>query len=183
MKAYSMPASGRFLGTILALLILLVSLLPSGSASAAGTVIPKNIKFVPVVGGLSDPLFVTHAGDGTDRLFIVERTGKIRIFKNDILNTKAFLDVSTMISITGGEQGLLGLAFAPDYGTSGRFYVVTQKSNNTIALYIVSSARTLRMHPAAMCSSPFPRILGLNGGMLAFGPDGYHICRSKRRRG
>ena len=177
MKSLSIHTTRYYLISILALFLLMAALLPPRIASAAGTVIPKNIKFVPVVGGLSDPLFVTHAGDGSNRLFIVERSGKICIYKNSALNAKPFLDLSAMINITGGEQGLLGLAFAPDYSTSGRFYVVyTMESSNTIALarYLVSSDPDRAITASGHVLFTIPKDhTNHNGGMLAFGPDGY----------
>ena len=101
-------------GVILTLLLLEIGLAPAREAAAAASAIPTNLRFILIASGLSNPLFVTHAGDGTNRLFMVERTGKIRIYKNGALNAQPFLDLSDSINITGGEQGLLGLAFAPD---------------------------------------------------------------------
>src|SRR6185436_19760036 len=91
------------------------------AASSAG--VPKNIKFESIVSGLDNPLFVTHAGDGSNRLFIVQRGGNILIFKNDALNATPFLNVGSIITTTGSEQGLLGLAFDPNYETGGVFYI------------------------------------------------------------
>ena len=73
--------------------------------------------------GLSAPVLVTHAGDGSGRLFIVERPGRIRIFKNEALLVTPFLDIQSDVQ-SGGEKGLLALAFDPDYESNGHFYVM-----------------------------------------------------------
>jgi hypothetical protein len=69
-------------------------------------------------------LYLTHAGDGSDRIFVVERSGRIKVFDNSpaVLTFKTFLDITDRVS-GGGEMGLLGLAFHPDYETNGYFYV------------------------------------------------------------
>src|SRR5690606_35010797 len=90
------------------------------------------------VEGLSTPVELTHAGD--ERLFVVEKGGSIKIVNPDgSVNPTPFLNISSLVS-NGSEQGLLGLAFPPDYQTTGRFYVnYTNTSGNTvIARYNVS---------------------------------------------
>ncbi len=76
-------------------------------------------------GGFSQPLFVTGAGDNSGRLFVVEKQGLVRILnpQTGAVNATPFLDVSSVIA-TSGERGLLGLAFAPDYASSGLFYIL-----------------------------------------------------------
>ena len=74
------------------------------------------------VTGLSAPLYVTAPPGDPDRLFIVEQGGRIRIFEDGALKPLPFLDLSSITS-TGGERGLLGLAFHPDYASNGRFYI------------------------------------------------------------
>ena len=80
--------------------------------------------------GLSSPVDIVHAGD--DRLFIVERAGRIRILHPDgSLDPVPFLDITDRVLSAGGEQGLLGLAFHPHYATNGRFFVFyTTGTNN-----------------------------------------------------
>jgi glucose/arabinose dehydrogenase len=90
-----------------------------GGSSAAAAGLPLTL----VASGFSNPIFVTHAGDG--RLFVVEQGGKIKI-----AGVGTFLNVSTLININGGERGLLGLAFHPNYATNGLLYVhYTRKSD------------------------------------------------------
>ncbi len=164
---------------VLTIFVLLAVLFASTArVNAAGATIPKNVKFETVVSGLNNPLFVTHAGDGSNRLFIVQRTGQILIYKNNALNATPFLNISSLINVSGGEQGLLGLAFDPNYETSGKFYVVyVKKGVNTIALarYKVSASNPDLADPASRREllTIAKSYANHNGGTLAFGPDGY----------
>jgi glucose/arabinose dehydrogenase len=81
-----------------------------------------RISFSRIARNLSKPVFITHSGDNNGRLFIVEKTGRIRVIRQGILRGTPFLNLSGKVS-AGSEQGLLGLAFHPDYGNNGRFYV------------------------------------------------------------
>src|SRR5215470_12328591 len=69
------------------------------------------------------PTSIAHAGDGTQRLFIEEQRGRIRIIQNSNVLTQPFLDISNRVLSVGEEQGLLGLAFPPGYSTNRHFYV------------------------------------------------------------
>lgn len=140
--------------------------------------VPKNIKYETVVTGLADPLFLTHAGDGSGRLFIVQRGGQILIYKNGQLNGTPFLDISGIINSSGGEQGLLGLAFDPNYEASGRFFVVyTITANNAIRLarFNVSSDPDIAETNGTtiLTINKTNSFTNHNGGMIAFGPYGY----------
>lgn len=124
--------------------------------------------------GFTKPLSLQNAGD--DRLFVVEQNGKIKIILSD--NTIAptpFLDISTKIS-TGGERGLLGLAFHPDYAVNGFFYVnYTDTNGNTvIARYQVSNNSNEADASSEVVLMNFSQpASNHNGGDLTFGPDGY----------
>ena len=128
----------------------------------------------------SKPLFLTDCGDGSDRIFVVEQTGGIRVFQNDssAASSTVFLDLSGKLSSLGGEQGLLGLAFHPDYEQSGFFYVnytAPDPLRTVIARYTVSASDPGLADPASefvIIEIPQP-YTNHNGGMLAFGPDGY----------
>ena len=92
-----------------------------------------------------DPVGIYHSGDGSDRLFILEQLGRIKVFENnpDVQNAQTFLDIRSIVDQDGGytEEGLLGLAFHPDYSDNGFFYVNYTSHNprrNVIARYIVS---------------------------------------------
>src|SRR5437660_6004595 len=86
--------------------------------------------FEPVAAGLSLPLGLVHAGDGSGRLFIVEQAGRIKVFDGTVVRATPFLDVSALVSCCS-ERGLLGLAFHPDYRTNGVFYVTTRTPRAT----------------------------------------------------
>lgn len=80
------------------------------------------IDFTTCQTGFSSPVDIANAGDGTDRLFIVERGGVIKIIENDVVLATPFIDIDSRV-LSGGERGLLGLAFHPNYATNGYFYV------------------------------------------------------------
>jgi glucose/arabinose dehydrogenase len=127
--------------------------------------------------GRNQPLNIAHAGDGSGRLFVVERGGRIRIIKDGAVLPVPFLDVSAKVRTAGGEQGLLGLAFSPDYASNGHFYVnyTDLQGTSVIARYSVAS------NPDVANASSETVLLTLeqpyanhNGGHIAFGPnDGY----------
>jgi glucose/arabinose dehydrogenase len=139
------------------------------------------VSIVPVTTGVSEPIGVTNAGDGSNRLFVTERRGRIRIVKGTQALTTPFLDISAKVGPCGsdcGERGLLGLAFHPDYETNGFFYVYYTRVSDgdiVIARYQVSS------NPDAALASSELILLTIehssqanhNGGQLAFGPDGF----------
>lgn len=131
-----------------------------------------------VASGLSAPVQVTHAGDGSDRLFIVEQSGRIRILKNGALLSTPFLNISSLVSCCG-ERGLLGLAFHPAYKQNGYFYINYTRSSDgatVIARYRVSAGNPDLADPASatiLLTIPQP-YANHNGGQLLFSPiDGY----------
>ena len=133
-----------------------------------------RISFSRIARSLSKPVFITHSGDNNGRLFIVEKTGRIRVIRQGTLRGTPFLNLSGKVS-SGSEQGLLGLAFHPDYGNNRKFYVnYTDVNGDTIIAEYHRSTD-------ANIADPIGRVLlkidqpysNHNGGMLAFGPDGY----------
>ncbi len=130
-----------------------------------------------VASGFDHPVQVTHAGDGSGRLFVVEQPGTIRVIKNGTVLSTPFLDLTDRTS-RSGEKGLLGLAFHPDYATNGTFYVnYTRDSDGTTVIerYTVSSLNPDVADPASRfeiltIAQPYGNH---NGGQLLFGPDGY----------
>ena len=125
--------------------------------------------------GLSQPIFLTHSGDGSGRLFVVEQNGRILILENGKLLPTPFLDIAPLLS-TGGERGLLGLAFHPRYKENGRYflnYTRDQDGATVIAEYRVSSnSNRSGMREVVLLVIPQP-YGNHNGGMVAFGPEGY----------
>jgi glucose/arabinose dehydrogenase len=129
----------------------------------------------PIAGGpFSSPIYVTQAPGRADALFVVERGGRIQIVIDGAVST--FLDLSGTV-VAGGEQGLLGLAFDPDYASSGRFFVYytpRAAAQNVVAEYRRSSDPNVA-EPAEVA-----RLWEVddpegnhNGGPLQFGPDGF----------
>jgi glucose/arabinose dehydrogenase len=135
-----------------------------------------RVRLVPVATGLERPLFVSHAGDGSGRLFVVEQGGRIRVVRDGKLLERPFLDVTRRLDNSSGERGLLGLAFAPDYRTSGFFFLVRTAPGPSVVVerYRVS-ADPDRADPASVqvVLSMDDPASNHNGGMVAFGPDGY----------
>src|SRR5689334_20936727 len=83
----------------------------------------STYQLVEVASDLTRPVFLTHAGDGSGRAFIVEQDGSILVMKDGKLLETPFLDVSEIITRDASERGLLGLAFHPDYKDNGQFYI------------------------------------------------------------
>lgn len=124
--------------------------------------------------GLENPLFLTHADDGSGRLFIVEQPGRIRVLERQKLLPTPFLDITQQV-LSGGERGLLGLAFHPDYRQNGRFFVnYTRKPDGATVLAeyrrATATSASHRERILLIVPQPYPNH---NGGMVAFGPDGY----------
>jgi glucose/arabinose dehydrogenase len=139
--------------------------------------------FSQVVTGLNQPVGVTHSGDGSGRLFIIEKGGFIRIVREGQLSSEPFLDVRGLITPEAQtEQGLLGLAFHPNYKNNGTFFIYYTDANKkengaadtVVARYQVSGDPN-KADPASAkiiltIEQPF---WNHNGGHIAFGPDGY----------
>jgi glucose/arabinose dehydrogenase len=168
--------------TVFCLTVVVMVSLATGASAAQPqpqASIPPNVILQPVISGLTEPVFATSAGDGSGRFFIVQKTGQILILKGRNLNATPFLDVSSIVKTAGGEQGLLGLAFDPHYATNGYFYIAyTNQStvgDDVLARYKVSSGNPDVANPSSAqilltVSEPEQNH---NGGMIAFGPDGY----------
>jgi glucose/arabinose dehydrogenase len=136
-----------------------------------------HISLTQVASGLTAPDYVTNAGDNSGRIFIVEQPGVIRIVHNGNLLTKPFLDISDRVRFNG-EEGLLSLAFPPDYTQKGYFYVYyTRKgeTNNQVSRFHLTSDPNVA-DPNSEQTILFlnhPTYTNHNGGLLVFGPDGY----------
>ena len=143
--------------------------LPSRTSAA-------SLSLQPVLKGLRQPLDVRSANDGTDRLFMVEKQGTIRVAHGATLSDRPFLDLRGVVGARGSEQGLLGLVFHPHFAENGYFYVNYTDSNgdSVVARYQVSGDPDVA-DPATGAvimfqPQPFPNH---NAGNLIFGPDGY----------
>lgn len=137
---------------------------------------PASATWVEVASGFLRPLLVTHADDGSGRLFVVEQDGRILVVQNGDPLPEPFLDIDEKVGSDGTEQGLLGLAFHPDYETNAFFYVnYTDVNGDTVvARYNVSGDPNIADANSEsillQVDQPYPNH---NGGHLAFGPDGF----------
>ncbi len=128
-----------------------------------------------VVSDLTKPVGITHAGDGSGRLFIIEQAGMIRILVNGELSPNPFLDIRQRVGDGGSEQGLLGLAFHPEYPKNGYFFVnyTDERGDTVIARLRVSADPNLGDPNTEEILLTIAQPYGNhNGGHLAFGPDG-----------
>ena len=124
---------------------------------------------------LEQPVLLTHAGDHSQRLFIIEQAGRIRIMEQERLLPTPFLDISDKVNF-GGERGLLGVAFHPHYRQNGRVFVnYTREPDGAtvISEFQISNAPN-QIKPSERIILLIPQPYGNhNGGMIAFGPDGF----------
>jgi glucose/arabinose dehydrogenase len=160
---------------------LFYGMLLSGSptiASAPPTVVWPSITFTSIAGVFVQPTYVTHAGDNSGRLFVVERAGRIRIVKDGTLLQTPFLDISSRVQSGSSEQGLFSVAFPPNYAAKGYFYVdYTSRSgigDTVVARYrITANADVADPGSEQVILTVAQPQANHNGGQLEFGPDGY----------
>ncbi len=139
-----------------------------------------TLAFTSVASGLDQPLHITHAGDGSGRIFIVERAGVIRILRAGTVLATPFLDISSIVRDAGREEGLLSVAFPPDYDVKGYFYVYFtddrqgNRGNNLLARFEVSTDADVAdpLSEEMILNFDHPAYSTHNGGQIAFGPDG-----------
>ena len=139
------------------------------------TKIPE-IRLQPVVSGLTDPVSLTHDGARDDRLFVVEQAGVIRVIENGRLLDSPFLDIRDRVA-SGGETGLLSVAFHPHYADNGYFYVDYTTRDHLILYTVVSRfRRSSPLHADVGSEAVLLKVTqpfsNHNGGQIAFGPDG-----------
>lgn len=133
-----------------------------------------QLELEPVLAGLSSPVYVTGAKDGSNRLFIVEQGGRIKVLQPGATTPAVFLDISSRV-LFGGERGLLGLAFHRDFSNNRRFFLdyTRQPDGATvIAEYRASESNPnlAEFNETTVLVIPQP-FANHNGGMIAFGPD------------
>src|SRR5215831_882619 len=130
-----------------------------------------------VTNTFASPTCITHAADGSQRLFVLEQKGRILTIQNGIFQSQPFLEISNRVLSTGSEQGLLGLAFSPGFATNHHLYVCYTRQPDGAVLISRFSAGTTPA-PADPNSEQVVLVIpkpfnNHNGGQLAFGPDGY----------
>ncbi len=124
--------------------------------------------------GLNQPLYLTHASDGTGRLYIVEQGGTVRLLDDGKLTAQPFLDISERV-LSGSERGLLGLAFHPDFPNNERLFVnYTRKPDGAtvVSEFRVTDGMADQDSEQVLLTVAQP-YANHNGGMLSFGPDGF----------
>ncbi|HEX9924260.1 MAG TPA: PQQ-dependent sugar dehydrogenase [Anaerolineae bacterium] len=152
--------------------------------TANGAIDWPDIELVEIETGFDFPVHITHAGDGSDRIFVVEQDGVIRIIKNGTLLGTPFLNISGRVQFNGtsnDEQGLLSVAFPPDYANKNYFYVyyTNNSGDNVVTRFFVDDPVNTPDVADPNSEQPVlylnhPSNSNHNGGQLAFGPnDGY----------
>lgn len=136
-----------------------------------------TLRFTQIVTNIfTAPTCITHAGDGSGRLFIVEQAGRIRIIQSNSVLTLPFLDIASRIA-TGGERGLLGLAFSPGFSTNGQCYVNYTRTNDgaiVVSRFQITADPNLADQNSEQVLLTVPQpFANHNGGQIAFGQDGY----------
>jgi glucose/arabinose dehydrogenase/uncharacterized cupredoxin-like copper-binding protein len=141
------------------------------ATAATGQTQRLPLALVEVGRELARPVFVTHAGDQSGRRFVVEKAGTIRTLPDNEL----FLDITDRVGSGASEQGLLGLAFHPRFAANGHFYVnYTDKGGDTvIARFGITARGAGDARSETVLLTATQPASNHNGGMLAFGPDGY----------
>lgn len=137
---------------------------------------PLTIRLQPFLSGLSLPVYITSAKDGTKRLFVLQQRGLIRVVQPGSNTATTFMDMTAKVSSSGNERGLLGIAFHPQFATNSFFFVnYTRQSDGAtiIARYKAINGNTqgdINSEVILMTiAQPFSNH---NGGMIDFGPDG-----------
>jgi len=160
---------------------------PTAEPTAAPSAVPptstpipaqpvNRIRLVPIATEIVQrPVYLTHAGD--ERLFVVQQNGVIRIIQNGNVIEEPFLNIRERVGIEGNEQGLLSVAFHPDYANNGYFYVNYTNNNfhTTVSRFQVSADNPNLVDSNSeeilfIIEQPYPNH---NGGLVKFGPDGY----------
>ncbi|MBX0330643.1 PQQ-dependent sugar dehydrogenase [Oscillochloris sp. ZM17-4] len=135
-----------------------------------------SVRLEQVAGGFSKPTFITGAGDGSGRLFVVEQLGRVWVVRDGARLGQPFLDISGLVGSSGSEQGLLSVAFHPRYAENGLFFVdyTDRRGGTVLARYRVSADADLADPASAEVLLQVDQpAANHNGGQLAFGPDGY----------
>ncbi len=153
---------------------LLAANLADISEPASGA--PVKLELHREGGGFMSPVFLTEAPDDSGRVFVLEQEGRVRLLTPGALDHPTYLDLRPLIR-SGGERGLLGLAFHPRFAKNGRLFVyfTNRGGDIVVARLTANPPDTDRVDPATLkpvllIDNPAPNH---NGGMIAFGPDGY----------
>ncbi|HEV2801965.1 MAG TPA: PQQ-dependent sugar dehydrogenase [Pyrinomonadaceae bacterium] len=157
----------------IAALVFVLAFMSARTAAAQGV---SPVTLQPVLSGLSSPILVTNARDGSNRLFVIEQPGRIQVLQPGASSPTVFLDITSKV-LAGGERGLLGLAFHPQFSANRRLFVnYTRRPDGAtvIAEYRVSASNPNLVDTAETVLLVIPQPFeNHNGGMIAFGADGF----------
>ncbi len=150
---------------------------PTAVEPPAGSEAHRNVQpaLQMIAAGLDKPTHLTHSGDGSGTLYITEQPGRVRVWRDGQLLPTPFLDLTDRVGDRGTEQGLLSIAFSPDFAQSRRLFVnYTDNNGNTVISGFIANADGLTADPSSewvvmRIEQPYPNH---NGGQIAFGPDG-----------
>jgi glucose/arabinose dehydrogenase len=148
-----------------------------GLSAVISSAAAQNLKSTFIAGGFTKALYVTSEPTDSSRLYVVQQGGIIKLIKNGVTQATPFINLTSIVFSGGNEQGLLGLAFHPNYASNGKFYVdyVDLNQQEVIREYHVSANPDVA-DPASFTTIFGPQIdpqSNHNGGNLQFGPDGY----------
>lgn len=168
--------SGK-LSTITAVGLLVAFSAFSATPGFAGQATNSDYQWQKIVSGLKRPTSIVQPPDGSGRLFVTEQPGTVRVIQDGKLLATPFLNVTSKLTSAGNEQGLLDIAFHPDYAKNGTFFITYTRTDGqpTLARYQVSSSDPNIADPSSakvLISIPHP-FPNHNGSQITFGPDGY----------
>jgi glucose/arabinose dehydrogenase len=141
---------------------------PSGDSGA------PRIALKLISDALNRPVYVTHAGDDSGRLFVVEKAGRIVLLHDGRPAAEPFLDISDRVGSSGSEQGLLSVAFHPQFAQNGRLFVdYTDRNGDTVISRFQAKGDSADPNSETVLLTIDQPYANHNGGLVLFGPDGY----------
>ena len=153
-------------------------LLPALALAACnGAGVPSpTLSLTPVASGFQQPVYLTHANDGSSDLYVVEQPGRVKVIENGQVRAQAFLDITGPV-LDGGERGLLSVAFHPQYATNGFVFAYYTDAGGNLQISRFTANRAAKTADPGtekkILNIPHPTYDNHNGGQLQFGPDGF----------
>jgi glucose/arabinose dehydrogenase len=142
--------------------------------ATAGNLATAKIALKQIADGLEQPVYATHAGDNSGRLFVVEKRGRIIILRDGAPAETPFLDISDRVGSSGSDQGLLSVAFHPQFAQNGRFFVdYTDRSGDTVISRFQANGDAADPDSETVLLKIDQPYANHNGGLVLFGPDNY----------
>jgi glucose/arabinose dehydrogenase len=163
----------RWFGVTLALLAVALPGAACGQGSSGAAPQQSQLRLRPFASGLDSPTYATATRSEPGRLYVVEQPGLIHVMQNGKLRTQPFLDIRSRVQ-SGGEQGLLSMAFHPNYAKNHRFFVYFNDKSGDVRVFEFRSKGTVALPGTAksLLRVPHREFSNHDGGQLQFGPDG-----------